>query len=183
MTSLAASPSWSFPSSSSTLIELREDLQEVGGGRGIFAKTAVRAGQLLLVEGPLVTVPHDKAPQVGGCKLHTHRTTYLLCCDDSDSVISVYLAMEGSRPHVHLVHRPSGGRGDRKESPLNRDGCGPARSHDMHGRCREGKASHRVAPLHFAHGQMPSDGSLHGQPSAVSHCLHVRTSSGPSQSG
>lgn len=50
-------------------VELREGLA-LGGGRGVFAKQPLRAGQLVLVESPLVTVPLDKAPDVSGQPMH-----------------------------------------------------------------------------------------------------------------
>jgi hypothetical protein len=44
--------------------ELRDGLSGIGGGRGVFAKEPLKAGQLILVEAPLVTVPADKADEV-----------------------------------------------------------------------------------------------------------------------
>lgn len=62
-------------------VELREGLM-LGGGRGVFAKQPLRAGQLVLVESPLVTVPLDKAPDVSGCTgacMGKGRRTSMLC--------------------------------------------------------------------------------------------------------
>eukprot|EP00955_Chlamydomonas_euryale_P090213 364521-Chlamydomonas_euryale.AAC.11 len=36
----------------------------VGGGRGVFALRPLRAGQLVLVEAPLVPIPRDKPAEV-----------------------------------------------------------------------------------------------------------------------
>ena len=37
---------------------------QLGGGRGVAAKTDLKPGQVVLVESPLVTVPDDKDPEV-----------------------------------------------------------------------------------------------------------------------
>ena len=41
-------------------VELREGIDGIGGGRGVFASQALHAGQLILKESPLIAVPIDK---------------------------------------------------------------------------------------------------------------------------
>ena len=66
-------------------VELLEGLS-VGGGRGVFAKVDLRPGHLLLVESPLVTIPDDKAAEVGRV---SHE------CVGSSSWVAVHHACHG----------------------------------------------------------------------------------------